>query len=73
MKWFLILLVVVSGILSLSTDSSWDARQDDNTVFAAEKAPAPGGLKEKAKFTTIMEKYGLALAIVPVIYTVAVR
>jgi thiol:disulfide interchange protein DsbD len=59
MKWIVISLVVF-GIFVIAPDFGWDLGQDSNTVLAVEKG---GALTEKTKFTTIMEKYGLALAI----------
>lgn len=49
---FSILVVVLAVLMEMG--------QDGSIALAAEKA---GALKEKTKFTTIMEKYGLALAI----------
>ncbi len=51
---------ILFGILVLQADSLWIPGQDNNIALAAENA---GALKEKTKFTTIMEDYGLVLAI----------
>ncbi|HHT9155907.1 MAG TPA: hypothetical protein ACFYD5_08855, partial [Candidatus Tripitaka sp. YC43] len=49
----IVILLTVFAIIALVSDFSWP-------VLAAEDA---GTIKEKAKFTTIMDKYGLGLAI----------
>ena len=63
----LAIFLAVFGIFVLSAYFLWNAGQDSNIVLAAEAAGPQadaGATKESAKFTTIMEKYGLGLAIV---------